>query len=157
MYLASSSPRIRARLLSPRQAGMTLVEIMVVITLIASLTAILAVNILGSSEEAKVQQTGIVMGQIKGALISFKQEYGRYPSTGEGLNALINPPPKKSGRSRAGGFLDNPESLKDAWGNDLQYYAPAREGGKDFEIVSLGQDGSPGGEKAKADFTNWNL
>jgi general secretion pathway protein G len=150
MYLRTASRTVR-------QAGMTLIEIMVVITLIASLTAILAVNILGSSEEAKVQQTGIVMSQIKGALISFKQEYGRYPSTGEGLSALINPPPKKSGRARAGGFLDNPESLKDAWGNDLQYYAPAREGGKDYEIVSLGQDGSPGGEKAKADFTNWTL
>ncbi len=157
MYIASRQGGLFAAPQTIRQAGMTLVEIMVVITLIASLTAILAVNILGSSEEAKVQQTGIVMGQIKGALVSFKQEYGRYPTTGEGLNALINPPPKKNGRQRAGGFLDNPESLKDAWGNDLQYYAPAREGGKDYEIVSLGQDGSPGGDAAKADFTNWQL
>lgn len=140
-----------------RQAGMTLVEIMVVITLIASLTAIVAVNILGSSEEAKVQQTGIVMGQIKGALTSFKLEYGRYPTTSEGLQALLNPPPKKSGRARAGGFLDNAEGLKDAWQNDLQFYAPARDGNHEYEIVSLGSDGSPGGDGAKADFSNWDL
>jgi len=133
---------------------MTLVEIMVVITLIALLTTALAVGFFGQAEEAKVQTTQLKMDTIKGRLTSFKLEYGRYPTTGEGLNALVNPP-SKGGRARAGGFIDDASYLNDAWGNPLSYYAPAREGGKAFEIVSLGADGTPGGDNENADFNNW--
>ena len=156
MYSFSKARRTRGVTTALAQAGMTLVEIMVVILLIGTLTTVLAVNILGSSEEAKVQTTGIRMTQIKGALTNFKQEYGRYPQSSEGLNVLINPPTKASGRQRAGGFLDDPESLTDAWGNPLSYVSPG-EGGKEFDIKSYGADGTPGGEGKDADFTNWTV
>lgn len=131
------------------QAGMTLIEIMVVLTLIGLLTAVLAANFFGMAENQKAKTVEIQMEQIKGRIDAFKLDYGRYPSTSEGLNALVKPPPKKSGRTPAP-FLDNADLLTDAWGNPLQYFQPGRSGSR-FEIVSLGADGASGGEGADSD------
>ncbi len=127
-----------------RQAGMTLIEIMVVLTLIGLLTAVLAANFFGMSEEQKVKIASTQMETLKGRIDAFKLEYGRYPTTSEGLQALVTPPPKKNGRT-PGAFLDTADLLNDPWDQSLQYFQPARGGGR-FEIVSLGADGAPGGE-----------
>jgi general secretion pathway protein G len=143
-----------ARDLSKRrhgQAGMTLIEIMVVLTLIGLLTAVLAANFFGMAENQKAKIAETQMETIKARVDAFKLEYGRYPSTSEGLNSLVTPPPKKSGRSPAP-FLDNADLLTDPWGNQLAYFQPGRSGGK-FEIVSLGADGASGGDGADSDIT----
>lgn len=129
---------------SKSQAGMTLIEIMVVLTLIGLLTAVLAANFFGMSEEQKVKIASTQMETLKGRIDAFKLEYGRYPTTSEGLQSLVTPPPKKNGRT-PGAFLDTPDLLTDPWDQSLQYFQPGRSGGK-FEIVSLGADGAPGGE-----------
>jgi len=136
--------------------GMTLIEIMVVLTLIGLVMTVLATNFLGMAENQKVKICQTQMQQLKGRLDAFKLHYGRYPSTGEGLNALVRPPTDKRGMTPAP-FLDDATITYDPWGTPLQYYTPARSGGKAFEIVSLGTDGVPGGEGSDADFSNWQL
>jgi general secretion pathway protein G len=134
---------------SSASAGMTLIEIMVVLTLIGLLTTVLAVNFFGMAENQKAKTAEIAMEQLKGRVDAFKLEYGRYPSNSEGLNSLVSPPPKKSGRTPAP-LLDSADLLTDPWGTPYQYFQPGRSGGR-FEIVSLGADGSPGGEGADGD------
>ncbi len=135
------------------QAGMTLIEIMVVLTLLGLLMTVLAVNFFGMAESQKVKITQTQMKTIQGRLDAFKQEYGKYPSASQGLNALVSPPPKKNGRT-PGAFLDNEDLLSDAWGNTLEYSVPGPSG-KPYKITSRGGDGSPGGEGPNADIDNW--
>jgi general secretion pathway protein G len=141
---------------SPVARGMTLIEIMVVLTLIGLVMTVLAANFFGLAETQKVKTTGIQMETLKGRLDAYKLEYGRYPSSSEGLNALVSPPPKRNGMT-PGAFLDDGALLADPWGTPLQYYQPGRDGQHKFEIVSLGSDGVPGGEGTDADFSNWQL
>ncbi len=134
--------------------GMTLIEIMVVLTLIGLVMTVLAANFFGMAENAKVDAARIQMETLKGRLDAYKLRYGSYPSASQGLNALVSPPPDKRGMT-PGAFLDDAQATIDPWGTPFQYYAPARSGGKAFEIVSLGSDGVPGGEGTDADFSNW--
>ena len=154
LHTNTLTKRIRRGSLTRGQAGMTLVEIMVVMTLLGLLMTILAVNFLGMAENRKVDAALLQMETIKGRLDAFKLEYQRYPSTSEGLNALVTPPQKSNGRTPAG-YLDDATLLADPWGNPLQYYAPARTGDHAFEIVSLGSDGQQGGENTDMDISNW--
>ena len=148
--------RLRRR--SPRrgQAGMTLIEIMVVLTLLGLVMTVLAANFFGMAETQKVKITQTQMETLKGRLDAYKLEYGRYPSSSEGLNSLVHPPPKRNGMT-PGAFLDDEALLSDPWDTPLQYYQPARDGQHKFEIVSLGSDGVPGGESTDMDFSNWQL
>lgn len=135
------------------QAGMTLIEIMVVLTLLGLLMTVLAVNFFGMAEEQKVKITFTQMKTIQGRLDAFKQEYGKYPSSSQGLNALVSPPPKKNGRT-PGAFLDDGNLLTDPWGNTLDYSVPGPNG-KPYKITSRGADSAPGGEGPDADIDNW--
>jgi general secretion pathway protein G len=134
--------------------GMTLIEIMVVLTLLGVVMTVLAVNVIGRLEEGKVDATLLQMKNIETALLNFKVKYHRYPSTSEGLNSLTNPPPLKSGRT-PGAFLDNDNLLMDPWGQPLQYYSPATSGNHDYEIISTGSDSAPGGTATAQDISNW--
>lgn len=134
--------------------GMTLIEIMVVLTLLGIVMTVLAVNVMGQFESGKVDAASLQMKNIETALMSFKLKYSRYPSTSEGLNALVTPPPMKSGRT-PGAFMDNAEQLTDPWGNPFQYFSPATSGNHDYEIISYGSDGQSGGTGTDADISNW--
>jgi len=136
------------------QAGMTLVEIMVVITILGILMTIVGVAALNRLEEAKVDTTIVQIGNIEGALTQYKVNYGKYPTTAEGLEALINPPPSKSGRTFES-YLDSEKVPVDAWGNPFMYTSPGSS--RDYEIVSLGADGTEGGEKKNADIKSWEI
>ncbi len=156
---------IQARLLRTRNTllgktaaegakGMTLIEIMVVLTLLGIVMTVLAVNVLGRFEEGKVDAARLQMKNLETALLNFKLKYNRYPSTSEGLQSLVTPPPMKSGRT-PGAFMDNAEQLTDPWGNPFQYFSPATSGNHDYEIVSYGGDGQTGGSGTEADISNW--
>jgi len=134
--------------------GMTLIEIMVVLTLLGIVMTVLAVNVLGRFEEGKVDAAVLQMKNLETSLLNFKLKYSRYPSTSEGLNALVSPPPMKNGRT-PGAFMDNEEQLTDPWGNPFQYFSPATSGNHDYEIVSYGSDGQTGGTGTAADISNW--
>ncbi len=150
----TANRRLLRRYSASGMKGMTLIEIMVVLTLLGVVMTVLAVNVMGRLEEGKVDATLLQMKNIETALLNYKVKYHRYPTTSEGLNALVNPPPLKSGRT-PGAFLDNEKLLTDAWGQPLQYYSPATSGDKDYEIISTGSDAAPGGTATAQDISNW--
>ncbi len=137
-----------------RARGMTLIEIMVVLTLLGIVMTILAVNVMGRLEEGKVDATKLQMKNLETSLLNFKLKYGRYPTPSEALNGLSNPPAMKNGRT-PGKFVDSESQLTDPWGNPFQYSAPASTGNHEFEITSMGSDGQSGGEGTGADISNW--
>ncbi len=128
------------------RSGMTLVEIMVVITIIITLMSVLAVVVLGRLDEANADMTKIRIGQIEQALQMYAVKHkGKYPSTSQGLES-------------ASKYMPTPgEVPTDSWGGEFQYYSPGSHGSSDYEIVSLGKDGKEGGEDADADIQSWNM
>lgn len=140
----SRTPGVRP--LHRRREGMTLVEIMVVITIIVGLMAVLAVNVLGALDDANVETTKIKMRQVEQALQMYAIKHkGRYPTTSDGLDAAAK-------------YMPTPGVVPaDEWGNDFQYFSPGTHGDNDYEIISLGKDGTEGGEEANADIKSWEL
>ena len=143
-----SSPRRRSGglALARSRRGMTLVEIMVVITIIVGLMAVLAVNVLGALDDANVETTKIKMRQIEQAIQMHAIKHkGRYPTTSDGLGAAAR-------------YMPTPgEVPTDEWGNEFQYFSPGTHGGNDYELISLGKDGKEGGEDVDADIKSWEL
>jgi general secretion pathway protein G len=134
-----------------RHAGMTLIEILVVLTLIGVVLGIVGTNYLGKSEQAKAKAAKIEIEQIGQALDLFKLELGRYPTTSQGLKALVAAP---SGLSNwAGPYWKKSTTPKDPWGHEYKYQSPGTHG--PYDIVSLGADGVEGGEGANKDIVNW--
>ncbi|MFO1462568.1 MAG: type II secretion system major pseudopilin GspG [bacterium] len=136
------------------QAGMTLIEIMVVVAIIGSIAALVTVNVLNYLDESKVETTKIQMKNIEGALDQYKRRHGTYPTTEQGLAALVSKP-------TTGKIPDNypPDGYlkavpKDGWGNDYVYTSPGSAGHK-IEIISYGGDGQEGGDGFDADITNF--
>jgi general secretion pathway protein G len=134
--------------------GFTLIEIMVVMVILGLLVAIVAPNIMGRSDQAKVTVAQTQLSNIGNALDLYRLDNSRYPSTQQGLEALVNKPagspePKNW---NADGYLKNvPE---DPWGTPYQYVSPGTEGA--YDLYSLGSDGQEGGEGDAADLSIWN-
>jgi general secretion pathway protein G len=156
MNRQSKSLRAQAASFHRAQAGMTLVEIMVVIAILGILMTIVGVAAVNRLEEAKVDSTIVQIGNLEGALTQYRVNYGKYPTTADGLNALIHPPADKSGRKRSS-YLDSDEVPVDAWDMPFLYYSPGMAGDHDYEIVSLGADGAEGGEDKDADIKSYEI
>jgi general secretion pathway protein G len=138
-------------------AGFTFIEIMVVVAILAILAALVVPRIMGRTDDAKRTAAKVQIRNIEGALQLYKLDNGVYPTTEQGLKALIEKPsvgvvPKKW---KLGGYL--PKLPEDPWGNPYKYLSPAPAQKGDYEIMSLGTDGEVGGEGVNADITNWNL
>ncbi|MBX3303999.1 MAG: type II secretion system major pseudopilin GspG [Nitrospira sp.] len=140
-------------------AGFTFIEIMVVVAILAILAALVVPRIMGRTDDAKRTAAKVQIRNIEGALQLYKLDNGVYPTTEQGLKALIEKPsvgvvPKKW---KIGGYL--PKLPEDPWGNPYKYVSPVQRGDQriDYEITSLGTDGEVGGEGVNADITNWNL
>ncbi len=133
--------------------GFTLIEIMVVIVILGLLAAIVVPKLIGRTEQAKRTQVRVQIKNIQQAIELFKLDNGFYPSTEQGLDALVRNP--ETGRAaknyRKGGYLDRVP--KDPWGNPFVYLAPGAHG--DYDISSYGADGVPGGEGEDADINSW--
>ena len=130
--------------------GMTLIEILVVLVLIGIVTGILAGNFLGKGEKAKADAAKIEINQIGQTLDLYKLEIGRYPTSQEGLQALITAP---SGVTNWNGpYWKNGTLPKDPWGHEYKYTSPGSK--TPYEILSLGADGKEGGEGPDKDITN---
>lgn len=136
------------------ERGMSLIEIMVVITIIGLIMGVIGVSVFGALDDAKIDTTRNQMQNLSLALKSYKIANGRYPTTSEGLESLINPPSSAKKRRK---FLDADKIPVDAWDGEFQYYSPGTHGDHDFEIVSYGADGAPGGEGPDADVNSWEL
>lgn len=140
---------------SPRnaQAGFNLIEIMVAIAIIGVLMAVVGINVIGALDSAKIDASKSSMGTLKNALIMYKLDNGRYPTTSEGLSALVQAPSsaKKPGKKYVEGVP------KDGWDNDFAYFSPGTRGQNDFEIISYGSDGQEGGADNAADINSWEI
>jgi general secretion pathway protein G len=136
------------------QAGMTLIEIMVVVAIIGSIAALVTVNVLDYLDESKIETTKIQIRNIEGALEQFKRRHGFYPTTEQGLAALVEKPTigRVPDNYPSDGYLKSVP--KDGWGNEFTYNQPGVAGHK-IEIISLGGDSAEGGEEADADITNY--
>ena len=133
-----------------RERGMTLIEILVVLVLLAVIMSVVAGNYLGRGEKAKADAAKIEIGQISQTLDLYKLETGRYPTTQEGLQALIAAP---SGVSNWNGPYWKKQSVpKDPWGNEYKYTSPAASAA--YEILSYGADGKEGGEGPNKDISS---
>lgn len=140
----------RLQLRPTRSSGMTLIEILVVLVLIGIVMGVVGSNFIGKGEKAKRDAAKIEIGQIGQTLDLYKIETGRYPSTQDGLQALIRAP---SGVSNWNGpYWKKTTVPKDPWGNEYKYSSPGRSG--PFDIVSLGADGKEGGEGVNADISS---
>lgn len=137
--------------------GFTLIEIMVVIVILALLAALVGPKIIGRSDDAKLTDAKLQVRNLETALKLYKLDSGVYPTTEQGLQALLEKPtvgqiPKNY---RAEGYLESKSLPKDPWGNGFIYLSPGEHG--DYDLCSLGADGVKGGEGKGADICNWNI
>jgi len=140
-----------------RESGFTLIEIMVVLVIIAILGALIGPQILGRVDEARVTAARQDIQTLGTALDFYRMDNFRYPTTDQGLEALVRKPEDPSVRNwRAEGYLKAREVPKDPWGNEYRYLFPGSHGGS-YDLYSLGADGEPGGEGVDADIESWNL
>lgn len=135
--------------------GFTLLEIIVVVTILGILAALVAPQFIDRVDYARVTEAKVQMKNLETALKLFKVDNGFYPATAQGLDVLVSKP--TSGRTannyRASGYLDGHAVPKDPWGTPFIYVSPGSKG--DFEIISLGGDAIEGGSDTDADIRNW--
>ena len=133
--------------------GFTLVEILVVITIIGLIMGLVGPRVLSYLNESKVKAAAIQIQSFSSALDLFYLDLGRYPTSSEGLVALVQRPAGSSGWN--GPYLKNAAVPNDPWGHPYRYRSPGEHG--PFEIVSLGSDGKEGGVGTAADIKSWEL
>lgn len=138
-----------------RQAGFTLLEVMVVIVILGVLASLVVPNLLGNKEKADTQKTVSDIIAIENALDMYKLDNSSYPTTDQGLDALVSKPSgtPEPRRYRDGGYIKRLPN--DAWGREYQYLSPGDKGS--IDIFSLGADGQEGGDGANQDIGNWNI
>ncbi|WP_230432996.1 type II secretion system major pseudopilin GspG [Plesiomonas shigelloides] len=135
--------------------GFTLLEVMVVIVILGILASLVVPNLLGNKEKADQQKVVTDLVALENSLDMYKLDNSVYPSTEQGLQALVsNPAGTPEPRNyRNGGYIKR--LPQDPWGNEYQYLSPGEQG--EIDIYSLGADGQEGGEGTAADIGNWNL
>lgn len=135
--------------------GFTLIELMVVIVILGILAGLIVPRIMGRPEQAKQLKARMQIESISTALKLYKLDNGNYPTTEQGLQALVDQP--ASGNTpknwRKGGYLEKGKVPKDPWGNDFIYLSPGIH--DDFDLIAYGSDGSAGGEDKNADINSW--
>ena len=137
------------------ETGFTLIEIMVVVVIMGILAALIVPKLMGRTDDARIIAAKQDIATLMQALKLYKLDNQRYPTTEQGLQALVAKPtagPAAPGW-KSGGYLD--KLPKDPWGNPYQYLSPGIKG--DLDVFSLGADGQPGGTGSDADIGSWDL
>ena len=145
---------------SPRRArsgGFTLIEIMAVVLIIGLLGGIVGTVVFSQVDKARVSATRTQVKQLEGILELYRMDNVRYPSTEQGLQALVRKPSgaPQPRNYRPEGYVQGGGVPKDSWGQEFQYRAPGEHNPYSFDLWSLGADGKPGGEGNDADIGNW--
>ncbi|MBK7471318.1 MAG: type II secretion system major pseudopilin GspG [Betaproteobacteria bacterium] len=132
--------------------GFSLLELLVVLLLLGAFAGIFAPKIFGQAEKAKQKAAKLEIDQIGQALDLYKLEIGRYPTSQEGLAALMTAP---SGTSNWNGpYLKRNAVPKDPWSNEYRYVSPGDQN-RPYDIISLGSDGKEGGDGDGKDINSW--
>ncbi len=137
------------------EKGFTLIELMVVIVILGILAGLIVPRIMGRPDEARRAKARIQIESIETALKLYKLDNGNYPTTEQGLQALVEAPatgtPLKNWRQ--GGYLEKGKVPKDPWDNDFIYLSPGAHG--EYDLTSRGADGEPDGEGKNKDVNSW--
>ncbi len=132
------------------QHGFTLMELLVVLAILGLLMALVGPNVLRQLGGAKTKTAGIQIKDLEQAAEMYKLDVGRYPSTQEGLDALVNKPSNATGWN--GPYLKSDVPL-DPWNREYNYKYPGEKG--EIDIFTYGANGAPGGDGEDADVGNW--
>ena len=137
--------------------GFTLIELLVVILILGLLAGIIGPRLFGHTDEAKQTKARVQIENLGSALKMYKIDNDRFPTTEQGLEALVSQPqsgnvPKKW---KKGGYLAKKQIPLDPWGNEYVYLSPGVN--DDFDITSYGADGAPGGEGIDRDINSWEI
>ncbi len=138
-----------------KQRGFTLIEVMVVVVILGILAAIIVPKVMDRPDQARITKAKLDIQGIENALQNYKLDNFHYPSTDQGLEALVQKPSgsPEAKNWRQGGYLQR--MPKDPWGHPYQYLSPGAHG--DVDITSLGADGRSGGDGIDADINSWQL
>ena len=134
-----------------RDAGFTLLELLVVLAILGLLAAIVAPQVLKYLGSSRTQTAKVQIQNISAALELYRLDVGRYPNPDEGLNALVTAPP--SSASWRGPYLKKSFALKDPWGQPYHYRVPGQH--DEADVYSLGSDNAEGGSGEARDVGNW--
>lgn len=133
------------------QRGFTLMELLVVLAILGLLMGLVGPQVLNQLGGAKTKTAALQIADLEQTLEMYKLDVGRFPNTEQGLDALVNKPAGVVGWN--GPYLKSDVPL-DPWNGDYVYTYPGQHG--DFDIVTYGQDGAPGGDGENADVSSWN-
>jgi general secretion pathway protein G len=136
-----------------RQTGFTLIEVMVVVIILGILAAIVVPRVMDRPDVARVTKAKQDIRALESALNLYKLDNFVYPTTDQGLEALVSKPSTSPEPRNWKQYMDR--LPKDPWGNDYQFLSPGTQG--DIDIFSLGADSAAGGEGINADIGNWDL
>lgn len=134
-----------------KNLGLTLIELLVVLTIIALVGAVVAPQVLNKVGGAKSTTTKMQIDDLGAALDLFYLDTGDYPSTDEGLQALVEAPAGSDNWN--GPYLKKSTIPKDPWKHDFHYQSPGEHG--EYDLYSYGKDGAPGGEDENTDIVSW--
>lgn len=148
LHRAPGAARKKKARLHP-EAGVTLVEMMVVIVIIGLITAIVVINVLPSQDTARIEKARADIRVIEQALELYRLDFSRYPTMQQGLQELVAPA-REDGAVREAYIRRLPD---DPWGRPYEYVTPGEHG--PFDLYSLGADAQQGGEGVDADIGNW--
>ena len=140
-----------------RDNGFTLIELLVVVVILGILAGLIVPRIMDRPDDARVTQAKIQIKSLETALQLYKLDNGAYPTTDQGLDALVIPPADGSlaRKWRTGGYLAGGQVPLDPWGTPYIYIAPGVT--NEFDLLSHGADKKPGGEGNDADILNWEI
>ncbi len=137
-----------------RATGFTLIEIMAVIVIIGLLSALVGLAVFPQIDKARVNTTRQQMKMLDAALETYRMDNARFPTSEQGLTALVKPTPEARNYP-PGGYLREGRIPTDGWGNPYRYEAPGQHNPHAYDLWSFGADGSAGGEGVDADLGNW--
>lgn len=137
------------------RSGFTLIEIMAVVLIIGLLTTLVGIAIVPQIDKSRVSTARAQLKMLDAAIETYRMDNIRFPTTDQGLQALIVPPPDAR-NYQPGGYLRERRIPLDPWGNPYQYEAPGQHNDHAYDLWSFGADGAPGGEGVDADIGNWS-